>query len=79
MPTPSFPKWLEYRVQEVPDAGTIALLIVRAGAAGVSRDTLLRGVRTSSETLENLLRALVTARQVAVVQAGGEMRYRATV
>ncbi|MGA2068331.1 MAG: hypothetical protein ABSG86_25385 [Thermoguttaceae bacterium] len=77
MPTPSFTRWLEDRPPEVPDIGTLALLIARAGRAGVSLDRLRGVVRASPETLDNLLRALLTAGQVVVVQIGGEMRYRA--
>jgi hypothetical protein len=78
MRKPSFHAWLENRPPEVPDIGNLALVIARSGTAGVSRDALLRSIKTSPETLETLLRALVTARQVTVVQAGGEMRHRAT-
>jgi len=77
VPTPSFTRWLEDRPPEVPDIGTLALLIARAGRAGVSLDRLRGVVRASPETLDNLLRALLTAGQVVVVQIGGEMRYRA--
>ena len=77
MPTPSFHAWLEHRVQEIPDAGNLALIIAQSGAAGVSRDTLCKVMRTSPETLENFLRALVAARQVVVVKVGGRLVYRA--
>jgi len=43
----------------------------------VSRDALCKVTRISSETLDNLLRALVTARQVVVVKAGGRLVYPA--
>jgi hypothetical protein len=43
MPRTSFHEWL--RTREVPDATTLALLIVRTEAAGVSRDDLRRLVR----------------------------------
>jgi hypothetical protein len=79
MPLPSFTQWLEQRPPEVPDIGTLALVIAQSGTVGVSRETLLRVLRISPETLELLLRALVTAGQVVVVQAGGEVRYRAAV
>jgi hypothetical protein len=77
MPLPSFTEWLEDRPPEVPDIGTLALAIAQAGEAGVSRETLLRVLRISPETLETMLRALVVSRQVVVVKAGGEVRYRA--
>jgi hypothetical protein len=39
-------------------------LIARSGAAGVSQDALRRVVHLSSETLEDLLRAMVVAGHV---------------
>ena len=77
MPLPSFTQWLEHRPPEVPDAGTLALTIARAGAAGVSRDRLSKVVGSSRETIQSMLRGLVTARQVVVVKVNGEMVYRA--
>jgi hypothetical protein len=53
-------------------------LIARSGAAGVSRHVLSKVVRISPDTLEDLLKALVVAGQVTVVQANGQRRYRAT-
>jgi hypothetical protein len=78
MPLPSFTKWLEDRLEEVPDIGSLALLIAQSGAAGVFLDQLRKVMRTSPETLESMLRALVTVRQVVVLKVGGEWRYRAT-
>ena len=78
MPLPSFTQWLENRTPEVPDIGNAALQIARSGAAGVTRDDLLKLLGTSPETLEILLRGLLTAGQVVVVKVGGEWRYRAT-
>ena len=69
MPLPSFHIWIEHRSPEVPDAGQIAFQIARAGTAGVSVDRLCGVIGTSPETLEAMLRALVTARQVVVVDA----------
>ena len=77
MPTPSFHAWLEHRLEEVPDSGTMALTIARSGTAGVSLDRLSKVLGISPDVLEDLLRALVTARQVMVVKVGGEMVYRA--
>jgi len=71
----SFPEWLEHRVQEVPDATTLALVIARSG--GVSRDDLHKVVRISPETLDELLRALVSAGQVVVVKVNGQRVFRA--
>jgi hypothetical protein len=78
MPLPSFRSWLEdHRLQQVPDAGAIALLIARSGAAGVSREGLARAIGVPSEALEPLLRAMVVSGQVVMVKVGGELRYRA--
>jgi hypothetical protein len=77
MPLPTFTQWLEHRPEEVPDAGNLALAIARSGTAGVSRDALLRVIRTSPKTLESMLRALVVSRQVVVLKVGGELVYRA--
>ncbi len=78
MPTPSFHAWLERRREEIPDAGTLAIVIARAGSAGVSHDALLKLIQTSPETLESMLRALMAARQVVMVKVGGELVYKAT-
>ena len=78
MPTPSFQKWIEHRPPEVPDAGSLALAVARAGQAGVSRDQLRKVIQASPETIQSMLRALITTRQVVVVKVGGEMVYRAT-
>jgi hypothetical protein len=73
-----FHEWLEHRVQEVPETTTLALLIARSGAAGVSRQGLEEVLRISSDTLEDLLRALVAAGQVVVVKVNGQLVYRTT-
>ena len=72
----SFPKWLEHRHEELPDATTLALVIARSGAAGVSRHDLRRFVRLSPDILEGLLGALMAAGQVNVVQVNGQRVYR---
>ncbi len=77
MPLPSFTEWLEDRPPEVPDIGTLALVIVQSGTAGVSLDRLRKVIRTSPETLESMLRALVVSRQVVVLKVGGQLVYRA--
>ena len=71
----SFHEWLEHRVQEVPDATTLALMIARSG--GVSRDDLRRVARISPETLDELLRALVSAGQVKILKVNGQIVFRA--
>ena len=73
----SFPEWLEHRVEEVPDVTTIALAIARSGTAGASREGLEKVVRISPETLDELLRALVSAGQVVVVKLNGQRVFRA--
>ena len=76
MPLPSFSEWLDDRPPEVPDAGAVALRIAQAGTAGVSLDQLRKVVRASPETLDNMLRGLLTAGQVTVLKVGGELVYR---
>ena len=74
----SFPEWLEHRAEEVPDATTLALVIARSGTAGgISFDNLRRVARISPETLDELLRALVSAGQVVVVKVNGQRVFRA--
>ena len=75
MRTFSFAEWLKNRLEEVPDATTLALVIARSG--GVSRDDLGRVVRISPETLDKLLRALVSAGQVRMLKADGQIVFRA--
>jgi hypothetical protein len=77
MPIPSFRSWLENCPQEVPDATTLALVIARAGAPGVSRDDLRRLTQLTPDTLEDLLAALMSAGQVVAVKVGGRLVYRA--
>ena len=78
VPSPSLapPGW-NIRPSDVPDAANFALLIAQAGTAGVSRDALCKVIQISPETLEELLRALIIARQVVVVQVRGQLVYRA--
>jgi len=71
----SFPEWLEHRVEEVPDATTLALVIARSG--GVSRDDLHKVARVSPDTLDELLRALMAAGQVRMLKVGGQIVFRA--
>jgi hypothetical protein len=73
----SFYFWLEHRLEEVPDATTLALVIARAGAAGVPVDRLRRALRLPPETLDDLLRALVATGQVVMLKVGGRTVYRA--
>ena len=74
----SFAKWLEHRVEEVPDAGTLALAIARSGTGGgISFDRLRRVTRISPDTLDDLLRALMTTGQVVAVKMNGQRVYRA--
>jgi hypothetical protein len=73
----SFRAWLEDRLQEIPDAGAVALAIFQAGPAGVSAKDLQRVAQCSSETLRELLAGMTAAGQVEVVEVGGELRWRA--
>jgi hypothetical protein len=72
----SFRDWLERRPVEVPDSTTIALVIARS-AAGVSREELEKVARISPDALDELLRALLSAGQVVVVQVNGQRVFRA--
>ena len=77
MPRTSFREWPE-RLEEVPGTMELALAIARSGAAGVSRDGRRKVVGLSWETLEDLLRTLVAAGQVMLVQATEQRAVRAT-
>jgi hypothetical protein len=72
----SFYDWLEHRLEEVPDATALALVIARSG--GVSFDGLRKVVRASPDTLDELLRALVASGQVTIVKLNGQRVFRAT-
>jgi len=75
-----FRDWMalkEPRPEAVPDAPRLAFLIARSGA-GMSRDDLRRLVSLSPDTLDDLLRALVTAGQVRMLQVTGQRVFRAT-
>jgi hypothetical protein len=76
MQRPSFHEWLGNRVEEVPDATTLGLVIARS-RAGISREALEKVVRISPEVLDGLLRALVSAGQVVVLKMNGQMVFRA--
>jgi hypothetical protein len=78
MPTPTFHAWLEQRVEEVPDIGSLALAIAKSGTAGVSLDNLRRVIQISPETLQELLKALVMAGQVVALKVNGQFVYRTT-
>ena len=47
MRTISFPEWLQHRLEQVPDAMTLALVIARSGVAGVSREEIGRAMGVS--------------------------------
>jgi lambda repressor-like predicted transcriptional regulator len=54
------------------------MAVAQAGAAGVCLADLQRLCGLSPETLADVLRGLVATGQVEMVEAGGEIRYRAT-
>jgi len=57
-----FRSWLEEpRLNQFPDAASLALLIARSGAAGVSREEMARAVGVPGRDWETLLRAMVVA------------------
>jgi hypothetical protein len=73
MHVPSFREWLP----EIPDATTLALVIARSGATGLSLDDIRRLLPIPTETLEDLLRGLTASGQVVMARAGGRIVYRA--
>jgi hypothetical protein len=78
MRTISFSEWLEQRAEDVPDIGNLALTIAKSGATGVTKDSLHRVIQISSETLEDLLGALVATGQVVALKVNGRLVYRTT-
>jgi hypothetical protein len=72
----SFCFWLEHRLEEVPDATTLALVIARAGARGISLDRLRKLCGLLPETLADVLKALVASGQVTVLMVNGQIAYR---
>jgi hypothetical protein len=74
----SFHDWLENRPNEAPAAESLATLIAQSGAVGISLDHLRRIIRISPDSLDDLLRALVSSGQVIVLKVNGERVYRAT-
>ncbi len=73
----SFHQWVENHVQEVPDATSIALLISRAGAVGLTLDELRRKTRLSFDTVDLFLNALLTTGQVVRSKVHNRLVYRA--
>jgi hypothetical protein len=73
----SFWQWLEHVADDPSAADNLATLIAQAGAIGVSLDRLRKVVRLSPESLDDVLRSLVSAGQVVIVQVNGERVYRA--
>jgi sulfur carrier protein ThiS len=71
----SFHDWLNHE-REIPDATQLAMTIAQSGAAGISREDLERVLQLSPETLDDVLRGLITAGQVVVVSVGGRIVYR---
>jgi hypothetical protein len=78
MRRPSFREWLKNRDQEAPAAESLATLIAQSGAVGISLDHLRRIVRISPESLDDLLRALVSSGQVTILKVNGQRVYRTT-
>jgi hypothetical protein len=76
MPALSFREWLGNRDGDVPASDRLATLVAQS-PAGVSRDCLARTLRLPPRILDDLLRALVTTRQVTMLKVGGRTVYRA--
>jgi len=74
---PSFRQWLEHIADDPTAADNLATLITQAGAVGVSLDRLRKVVRLSPESLDEVLKGLLAAGQVMIVQVNGERVYRA--
>jgi hypothetical protein len=72
----SFRDWLKSD-QEAPAAERLATVIGSAGATGISRGRIEKAVSLPSETLDDLLKALVTGGQVVMLRVNGELVYRA--
>jgi hypothetical protein len=72
----SFHEWLN--ADEAPAADRLATLIAQSGAVGISVDHLRKTVRISPESLDDLLRALVSSGQVTILKVNGQRVYRAT-
>jgi DNA-binding IclR family transcriptional regulator len=75
MPT-SFREWLN-RPDEAPAAERLAIQIALAGPAGISLEGLARAVGVPPQSLQDILRALVTSGQVTMLRVGGRLVYRA--
>ncbi len=73
----TFPQWLEHRADEAPAAESLATLIAQSGAVGISLDHLRRLVRISPDSLDDLLRALVSSGHVTILKVNGQRVYRA--
>ena len=70
--------WLEHRDGDaIPDATTVALMISRAGATGVSLDELRRKTGLALDTLDEFLEGLLAAGQVVLSKINGRLAYRA--
>jgi predicted transcriptional regulator len=78
MPLPTFHEWLR-SAQDAPAAEQLATVIAQAGAAGISRGRIEKALGLPSETLNDLLKALVATGQVTMLRVNGELTYRAGV
>jgi len=75
MRVPSFRAWLETRLQEIPDAMSVAVMIVQGGKEGASAAGLQQAAGGSSEALRDLLAALVAGGRVEMVEVRGQLVY----
>jgi hypothetical protein len=73
----SFYQWVEQHIEEVPDATTVALMISRAGAEGLTLDELRRKTRLSFDTVDLFLNALLATGQVVRSKVNDRLVYRA--
>jgi hypothetical protein len=74
----SFRQWLEHLGDDPSAAYDVANLIAQAGAVGVSLQCLRKVIRLSPESLDEVLKGLLTSRQIVLLKVNGARVYRAT-
>jgi hypothetical protein len=72
----TFLKWLEHVADDPSAADTVATMIARAGAVGISVQCLRKVVRLTPESLDEVLKGLLASRQVVLLKVNGARVYR---